>query len=123
MSSTFYDETGLKFLQRSKSKPLSTFNLPIIDDLKQEILSGCIIEVYSPVQAFGTETLLTTIANCILSEEESGIPLGGQEMIVFYFDIDFKFNVWRFIQILEENIKEAVEKHFEKSINRSSSFL
>jgi hypothetical protein len=119
MSLTFFDETGLKFLQRSKLKPLTRFNLPIIDDLKHESYSGCIVEVYSPVQAFATETLLTTIANCILSEEEAGIPLGGQEMIVFYFDIDFKFNVWRFIQILEEMIKESVEKHFEKTINRS----
>ena len=116
MSNNFFDEDGLKFLQRNKLKPLIKSKLSIIDNCVTDNLSGQITEIYSSNQTNATETLLTMIAHCILSEEEYGIPLGGQEMNIFYFDIDHKFNFWRFIQILEEIIKIAVGKHFDKII-------
>eukprot|EP01080_Neovahlkampfia_damariscottae_P005009 gene5009-8607_t len=120
MSFNFFDEDGLKFLQRNKLKPLISSKLSIIDSMVNDNLSGQITEIYSSNQTYATESLLTMIAYCILSEEEEGIPLGGHEMNIFYFDIDHKFNFWRFIQILEGIIKDAVGNHFNKTITDES---
>ncbi|OVA14976.1 hypothetical protein BVC80_65g23 [Macleaya cordata] len=79
---------------------------------------GNVVEIVGPSPSAKTEILIQAAISSILPKEWKGVPYGGLERLVLYFDLDCRFDVERLSQSLRHHIVEA-----NRSTNRTSSEL
>lgn len=109
----YFSETSLSFFEKSQKRILKKTGVEIIDEELKEGGLQNIIEIYSTNPNNGIECFMKILVYSILPEDYEGdVKFGGSNLKVFYFDNNFKFVIWRFIQILESYILECCRKKY-----------
>eukprot|EP00850_Spirogloea_muscicola_P022658 SM000305S11816 [mRNA] locus=s305:95559:97960:- [translate_table: standard] len=95
------DDTARAFLERCHMAPLRT-SVPFLDMVRLR-RGHSIVEISGASGSAKTEVLVQVAATCLLPKQVDG----GNEGAVLYFDLDFKFDILRLVNILKARIREA----------------
>ncbi|KAK9153314.1 hypothetical protein Sjap_000794 [Stephania japonica] len=68
---------------------------------------GNVVEIVGPSPSAKTHVLMQAAISCILPNDWKGIHYGGLESLVMYFDLDCRFDVERFTQLLKHCIMDC----------------
>lgn len=108
----YFNEDGLSFFDKSQKRLLKKTGIDIIDTEIKDIGFQNLVEIHSNDITSTLECFMKLLVNAILPEDYEDIKFGGSNLKVFYFDNNFKFVIWRFIQILESHIFECAKVKF-----------
>lgn len=67
---------------------------------------GNVLELVGPSPSAKTQILIQTAITCILPKDWNGINYGGFEHLVLFIDLDSRFDIQRFSQMLVHRIME-----------------
>eukprot|EP00850_Spirogloea_muscicola_P004971 SM000022S07185 [mRNA] locus=s22:446584:447157:+ [translate_table: standard] len=99
------DDTARAFLERCHMAPLRT-SVPFLDRVRLR-RGHSVVEISGASGSAKTEVLVQAAATCLLPKQVNGVHYGGNEGAVLYFDLDFKFDILRLVNILKARIREA----------------
>ena len=69
---------------------------------------GDVVELTGHTGSGKTELLYQIAAACILPKKWLAFEIQGRELAVVYFDLDFRFNVLRFMVVLEGWVRRKI---------------
>jgi len=105
---TAFDETARALFKRAKVSQLVT-GVGLFDvETQGGLRNGDIVELYGPSSVGKTTLLYNVIASCVLPRKWNDVSIGGNESGVIYFDNDFNFCMPRFLEIIEQRIKDTL---------------
>jgi len=105
-------ESALQMLRRAASRPFpigisSVDN--VISSLGQSgLLGGQVLEIYGRSGSAKTEILYHTVLRCALPSSYLSVNLSGHQSIAIVIDLDFRFNIIRFVQLLEQRVHQLL---------------
>ena len=73
---------------------------------------GSILELYGEEGCGKSQFLMHFFARCVLPMEWKGVRLGGHNIGVIFFDLDYQFNVLRFVGNKTLNLIDCARKVF-----------
>ncbi|GKV27261.1 hypothetical protein SLEP1_g36453 [Rubroshorea leprosula] len=68
---------------------------------------GNVVEIVGPSPSAKTHILIQAAINCILPQESDGVKYGGLGHLVMFLDLDCRFDILRFSELLKLRILEA----------------
>ncbi|MCO5601064.1 hypothetical protein L7F22_055181 [Adiantum nelumboides] len=112
------DESAKSLLKRVLSRRIPPFmSLPPLH--RFPLHAGHVLEIVGPSNSGKSETLLQAAIACVLPKQSDGISYGGSEAAVMMFDLDCRFDMLRFIDVLQLRIHEARARLVETTKNYS----
>jgi len=105
-------ESALQLLRRASSRPLST-GISSVDSVvsslgQSGLQGGQVLEIYGRSGSAKTEILYHTVLNCALPSSYLSVSLPGHQSIAIIIDLDFRFNIIRFVQLLEQRVHQLL---------------
>ncbi|KAI5668189.1 hypothetical protein M9H77_18042 [Catharanthus roseus] len=99
------DETAKEMLTRVFTvRPF----LPLPPPLhKLPLRAGNVVEIVGPSSSTKTHILMQAAISCILPKEWKGVRYGGMERLAAFVDLDCRFDILRFSQLLKHQIARA----------------
>ncbi|KAL1324390.1 hypothetical protein AAHE18_13G086100 [Arachis hypogaea] len=98
------DETAHYMLRRI-SALRSTLLVPPLHRVPLRL--GNVIEIFGPSPSAKTQILIQVAINCVLPKEWNGVRYGGFDHSVLFLDLDCRFDISRFSQMLTHRIMEG----------------
>ncbi|KAJ4710344.1 DNA repair protein XRCC2-like [Melia azedarach] len=99
------DETAGDMLSRLLTEQLPFLLLPPLHRLPLRV--GNVVELVGPSASAKTQILMQAAISCILPKEWKDVHYGGLGRLVMFIDLDCRFDVLRFSQMLKHRIMEA----------------
>ncbi|GAM20282.1 hypothetical protein SAMD00019534_034570, partial [Acytostelium subglobosum LB1] len=86
--------------------------------LQQTIFSkGGFIEVFGPSSCGKTELLYHVVAQSVMPKAWSQYQVNGNEIGVIYFDNDFKFDIFRFKQVIKLKLFNIIDRQQQQQLS------
>jgi len=74
--------------------------------------SGDVVELVGQSGCGKTEILYQVAAGCVLPKRWRGCEVGGREVGVVFFDLDYRFSMLRFMLVMEGFVRKRLSKAF-----------
>jgi len=106
------DHEHTELLRRIQNTSIST-SFPELDRCLP-LSPASTVYIQGPSSVGKSELLLQIVVTCVIPGKWGDVELGGNGANVLYFDNDYKFNLLRFMQILQQRLKRKEQEHKDK---------
>ncbi|GKV27249.1 hypothetical protein SLEP1_g36442 [Rubroshorea leprosula] len=104
------DESAKEILDRVQTERPFLL-LPLLHRVPLRV--GNVVDIVGPSPSAKTHILIPAAINCILPQESDGVKYGGLGHLVMFLDLDCRFDILRFSELLKLRILEAIGKLLE----------